>query len=455
MSIKDYLNPREDYHYMSDEDYDEAVGLLSGKLYVGAGFDMYEELKYFIEQDGRIDTIQLEIAPETVGNASYGDLEISDWLEKVFSSFNKPRVKFVPNVAECVHHLEIEGGYKTVEEAVTMLCEAFSHLIKNAPFPIVFEEYDGENGGDGFDRTMFPCINGTPKMEYPKDAEDTEDIEINEPEEDDEDIPSKILDGKVSDSLKMTYQVALAAYPKETQELLKTLRSSRSKNKNADPTECYFEITYRLSTRVAGMSLGELLGGVRKTEIEPTIDAQVAEFKANAVGYLILSIGKYETSIELDKLPQIAVDHYRRRITKDHEEETERRNYYNSLTPEEKEADFNKTISKLQGYGGFMMIGGTPDFSKKNEVKDKIIHNGDNTISMQKADGTVEVIGSVESLGRGQYFGTFGDLDDFPFESLDSAIYWIEDCYRSKNGDGQFYKFQQAIKRRRDKGIEF
>lgn len=78
----------------------------------------------------------------------------------------------------------------------------------------------------------------------------------------------------------------------------------------------------------------------------------------------------------------------------------------------------------------------------------KVIRKDDDKVYRVMADGSEVFLGTAESIGRGQYFGSFEDLTDFVFDSLRAALSWLDECYRSKNGDGQFYKFQQLLKRR-------
>lgn len=429
-----------------DSDYNDAFRDLSGRLIVSTSLEDMEgiisEMQYDIDQDGELMEIRgIAIGPEEKDGHFSDVLSVNGWLEEIFDGFEfcVPATLEV-GVAENLHEIHSEQPME-ISDGIRILAQIYERILECSPVDVVFSAVDGKT--DVVNKMPFEpesliihIENGNPVAEYDPSNVSIKPLDITE-------VKFPVANPEKGE---MSYEDALARHPKEVAKVVEDLRNSSSKFKDVDPKHLIFE--YHKVTGIRAYSAEDIFIHRKHIKVEETLDDKLEEYVKNTSVTLYGRLKNFSSGVKLETIPQQFIDKKRQQLI----EEEERQQQIDNQSPEERLKSVQDSISKLQAMGGFSMFG-MPPTKETFAPKDEIIHKKDGTVIVKKVDGTEEQIGTVESIGRGQYMATFGELDDFVFPSFESAAYWMEDCYLSKIGDGQFYKFQMALKRRRDKNF--
>lgn len=136
----------------------------------------------------------------------------------------------------------------------------------------------------------------------------------------------------------LTYEEALAENPAAVAAVLKTLRKSRSKLKNAAPETLSW--SYGLALSVECLSLMDRLSGKKEYDEDFTLDQKVADYMSRCTVWL--SGGGYTAPVAV---PAFVGEDRRKYLEQLDAEQAA----FAALPPAEQQAEIDKSLSALRG----------------------------------------------------------------------------------------------------------
>ena len=162
--------------------------------------------------------------------------------------------------------------------------------------------------------------------------------------------------------LEINYKTAQKRYPKEVQEIIEKVRTSRSKNKNVSPELWAWGFSWcvRIEGMIGGNDFAQMIAGLKEfpKEKEPkSADEEVKDYARRAIVHLAGKISRAEwSSTDPVKFP----DEIAQMIRKDFEKQQAEQARVDALSPEERDRETNEILRQLSGSPGFVALGVGP-----------------------------------------------------------------------------------------------
>lgn len=162
--------------------------------------------------------------------------------------------------------------------------------------------------------------------------------------------------------LEIAYKTAKKRYPKEVDEVVKKVKSGKSKHRNSNPNLWAWGFSWcvMIEGAINGADFMKMIAGEKefpKSEKEKPIEAEVKDYARRATVHLGAKIGKTEWgSPNPIKFPEEIAEMLR----KDRKEQDAEKARFNALSPEEQNRETNELLRQASRSPGFMAIGMDP-----------------------------------------------------------------------------------------------
>lgn len=162
--------------------------------------------------------------------------------------------------------------------------------------------------------------------------------------------------------LEISYKAAKKRYPKEVAEIVKKVKSGKSKHRNSAPELWAWGFSWcvMIEGGINGLDLAKMIAGEKEfpeREKEKPIEAEVKDYARRATVHLAAKIGKAEWgSSDPVKFPEEIAEMLR----KDRKEQDAEKARFNALSPEDQNREINDTLRELGRSPGFVAIGMDP-----------------------------------------------------------------------------------------------
>lgn len=159
--------------------------------------------------------------------------------------------------------------------------------------------------------------------------------------------------------LEIAYKTAKKRYPKEVAEIIKKIKSGKSKHRNSSPELWAWGFSWcvMIEGGINGADFAKMIAGEKefpKQEKEKPIEAEVKDYARRATVHLAAKIGKAEYgSPEAIKFPEEIEEMLR----KDRKEQDAEKARFSALSPAEQDREMNEALRQLSRSPGFVAIG--------------------------------------------------------------------------------------------------
>lgn len=156
--------------------------------------------------------------------------------------------------------------------------------------------------------------------------------------------------------IDITFEQALERHPKAVEQVIKKLRSGKSKHKDDDPSTLNWHYSYGIA--VQGYSFAEVLAGKPQEDQskEPDTAEGIVEDQLNRVAGLVLTADKGRWWAGGVQLGDYRPPEMKEQFLKHAQEQLDEKNRVNQLTDEEREAELQECLAELSKSSGFMAI---------------------------------------------------------------------------------------------------
>lgn len=154
--------------------------------------------------------------------------------------------------------------------------------------------------------------------------------------------------------VELTYEMVEKRHPQELKKLIKKLRASSSKQKDADPKLMEFEYSYAMSCGVSynGKEFFDHIaaGTLPKVERPSTVEDKVKDWLERATGVgLNAKIGRWSGHEFVPNPPELE-EAFRR----DAESEVAKEARINAMSDTERQQETDEIVKELMTFGGFV-----------------------------------------------------------------------------------------------------
>jgi hypothetical protein len=156
--------------------------------------------------------------------------------------------------------------------------------------------------------------------------------------------------------VELTYEMVAERHPAELEKIIKQLRKSKSKMKDADPKGMRFEYSYAMRCDISyrGDEFFDAIanGTLDQPKRPTTVEGKVADWVERSTPVALkATLGRWYGYEVVPNPPELE-ETFRR----DAEEEVKRETRIANMTPAERNDETQRILSELSGGGGFLAI---------------------------------------------------------------------------------------------------
>lgn len=159
--------------------------------------------------------------------------------------------------------------------------------------------------------------------------------------------------------LEISYKTAKKRYPKEVDEVIKKVKSGKSKHRNSNPNLWAWGFSWcvMIEGGIRGDDFAKMIAGEKefpKPEKDKPIEAEVKDYARRATVHLAAKIGKTQWgSPDPIEFPEEIAEMLR----KDRKEQDAEKARFNALSPEEQNREMDELLRQASLSPGFVAIG--------------------------------------------------------------------------------------------------